>query len=1149
MNLFRIFIMRFSFIFSLCCIGVSLMTAEEVKSQEKRDTHLNFSMTKSTVVSVIEAISRQTGYEFIYDEALLSQLEPITLKMKDATLQQLLDQVSKQTKLGFQKVNDFYTVIPPAPPANTEKSEAKVQQGIRVTGIVSDIFGEVLPGVTILVRGTSTGINTDTNGEFSLTVPSDTSVLIFSYIGYKTQEVLVGPRRIIAVTMQDDVAELGEVTVVAFGTQKKESVVSSIQTVNTRELTVPSSNLTTAFAGRIAGMISYQTSGEPGFDNASFFIRGITTFGTGKVDPLILVDNVEVTANDLSNLHPDDLASFSILKDATATALYGARGANGVILISTKEGREGPVKVSIRMENSFSSPTDLIEMADPITYMYANNEASLTRLGLSLYLPYDDYKIDNTIRGTNPYVYPAVDWTDMLIKKYTTNQRVNLSLSGGGNIARYYVAGSYSHDNGILKVDKRNNFNNNINYNKYLLHSNININLTKTTELVVRLHGTFNDYKGPLTGGSDLYRKILHVSPVDFPAYYEPDEYYRETHHILFGSMLLGTTPFLNPYAQMLRGYQVQSNSTMMAQMEINQNFDGWIKGLKGRLMGNTQRYAGFNMSMAYSPFYYQVESYDNISDVYSLFELNPASGTEYLSYYPGGKDVSYNLYAEGMLNYSRIFGVKHDVSGMVVGIIRHAQYANPSSLVDALPNRNLGISGRFTYGYDSRYFAEFNFGYNGTEKFDKKHRWGFFPSFGIGWNVSNESFWLDNMKKHISKFRIRGTYGLVGNDAIGNSRFFYISEVIPGGGGNFRTGIDPGMFSRTGYAIRTYPNPNITWEVAHKSNLGIELALFDGKVEILTDFFHERRGNILQTQSNFTLEQGLWASPLINIGKAQGKGIDTSVDYQHSFSKDFWIVGRGNFTFARSTFEYFDDVPWDLIGAPWRMRKGWPVNQPYGWIAERLFVDDHDVESSALQFADYAAGDIKYMDLNNDGVIDDLDIAPIGYPTVPEINYGFGLSANYKNIDLSFFFSGTARSSFFINPSAMAPFIRRNEGDGVMNGGLAKFIADDHWTEQSQNPYAIWPRLSTTQIDNNIRTSTWWMRDGRFLRLKSVELGYSLPQNLTGKLGMHSLRLYFSGTNLLLFSKFKLWDVELGGNGLNYPLQRVFNVGIDLSF
>jgi TonB-linked SusC/RagA family outer membrane protein len=1039
---------------------------------------------------------------------------------------------------------------------------------VAIRGKIVDENDDPLPGVTIAVKGSPRGVLSDVDGSFSIDVPEG-SVLDISYIGYQTFSVVAMESSEVYIKLRPQMNELEEVTVVGFGRQKKESVISSIQTVNVKDLHVPSSNLTTAFSGRIAGIISYQTSGEPGQDNAQFFIRGITTFGTGKVDPLILIDNVEVTTNDLSRLHPDDIQSFSILKDATATAMYGARGANGVILVSTKEGREGKVKVSVRLENSLSEPTMTIKMADPITYMRLYNEAVRTRNPLAEQ-PYSNYQIENTIAASNPYVFPAVDWMDMLTKKMTSNQRANLNISGGGTVARYYIAASFTQDNGILKVDRRNSFNNNIDLKKYLVRSNININLTPTTEAVIRLHGTFDDYNGPISGGSAMYKRMLQVSPVRFPAYYEPDKNYAHADHILFGGTNLGK--YLNPYADMVKGYRQESNTVILAQFELKQNLNNLIEGLSLRALGNTVRNSSFSLIRSYSPYYYHVIKYDHGNNEYFLRELNSEGdfyGDEALSYNPGSDKsvtVSGSFYGEGAVNYLRKFG-RHDVSGTIVAIIRNSITTNASTLAESLPKRNIGISGRFTYGYDERYYGEFNFGYNGSEKFDKGHRWGFFPSFGLGWNVSKELFWeTAGLNRYINKLRLKGTYGLVGNDEIGDERFFYISLVDLNGGGSYPTGYNPrSPKTKNGVKIENYPNSMIGWEIAYKSNIGIEIGLLNGKVEILTDIYRERRVNILQPRADVPGSLGLWSTPQVNVGKANGKGVDISVDYNQAIGSKAWITGRGNFTWARSVFDFYEEADYTLAGMPWRSRKGWPISQKWGYVAERLFLDDEEVENSPRQdFGEHRAGDIKYIDQDGDGYINENDLAPIGYPTTPELNYGFGFSAGYANFDLSFFFQGSGRSSFWINSRAMSPFIldfidnERSDGTGketAIETGLAQFIADNHWSEANQNPYAEWPRLSAYHIANNEvdpdngKYNTWFMRDGRFLRLKSVEFGYSISQKFAKQLKIDNLRIYANGTNLYLFSKFKLWDVEMGGNGLGYPLQRVINFGVSASF
>jgi TonB-linked SusC/RagA family outer membrane protein len=1022
-----------------------------------------------------------------------------------------------------------------------ENSTQQVKK--KVTGKVIDKNSEPLAGVSVVVKGSTRGVLTDIDGAFEMDNVDVGTTLTVSFLGMENKEIQFQGQAGLIVVLEEKANELDEVTIVAFGKQKKESVISAIQTVSVKDLKVPSSNLTTAFSGRIAGMISYQTSGEPGLDNAEFFIRGITTFGTGKVDPLILVDNVELTANDLSRLHPDDIASFSILKDATATALYGARGANGVVMVTTKEGTEGGVKVSVRLENSFSSPTTKLQMANAETYMDLANEAALAR-GMSRV--YSMEKIENTMKGTNPNVYPSVDWMNMITKKMAVNQRANLNISGGGKVARYYIAGSFSQDNGVLKVDKRNNFNNNIDLKKYLIRSNININLTSSTEAVVRLHGTFDNLNGPLMDGGEMYRRVLNVSPVRFPAYYEPDEKYQNSDRILFGGV--NGSNYYNPYADLVRGFREYSTTLMLAQFELKQDFGEWIKGLTGRILGNTSRYSTFDMSQAYNPFYYDIEEYDSETNTYSLHEINSDSGRDYMTYYQGGKTVNSTFYAEGSLLYNRQFG-DHSVSSMLVGVIRNYMNGNAPTLFESLPQRNLGLSGRFTYDYKTKYFAEFNFGYNGSEKFARNHRWGFFPSFGVGWMVSNEAFWKEGLKKYISKLKIRGTYGLVGSDAIGGGRFFYLSEVDIGGGWGYGTGYNSAVW-HTGPVVKTYANEDITWEISHKGNLGIEIGLFDGKIEILADLYREQRENIVMDRVDMSAEMGAWSAQKTNVGKASGEGIDISVDYNHSFNRDWWLIGRANFTYARATYLYFEEPDYARAGTPWLSHKGQPLSQYWGLVAERLFIDEADIQNSARQeFGEYLPGDIKYKDVNHDGIINNLDYVPLGMPGAPEINYGFGLSAGYKNLDVSIFFSGLGNRSFWINPAAMTPFARSDVGGQILENGLAQFIADDHWTEQNQNIYAAWPRLSNYGINNNFQPSSWWMRDGSFLRLKSAELGYSLPAKWVKSLKLASCRFYLSGTNLLLFSKFKLWDIEMGGSGLGYPLQRVWNVGVNINF
>jgi len=1017
-----------------------------------------------------------------------------------------------------------------------------------VYGTVKDSTGAVLPGVSVGIKGKQhVGTVTDMNGKYVLEV-SDGAVLVFSMVGFDVREIEVRSQPTINVVLLPSTNQLDDVVVVAFGTQKKKEVVGSVTTINPQELKVPSSNLTTALAGRLAGVVAYQRSGEPGQDNADFFIRGVTTFGYKK-DPLILVDGVELTTTDLARMQVDDIASFSILKDASSTALYGARGANGVILITTKQGTEGSAKLSLRIENSISAPTRQVELADPITYMKLNNEAVLTRnpTGETPYLP---SKIDNTQSGINPYVYPAVDWMGLLFKKYALNQRANLNISGGGNIARYYMAATYNKDNGVLNVDGANNFNNNIKLKTYGLRANIDVNVTKSTAVGVKLYGNFDDYTGPIDGGSEYYKLAIKSDPVSFPAYYPKNEQYGYVQHVLFGNT---SNQLVNPYAEMVKGYKDYNRSLMFAQFDIKQDLAFVTEGLNVQALFNIARTSYFDVSRAYTPFWYQVGMYDKINNTYTLEPINEDSGKEYLDYTEGPKEVRATTYIQGTANYNRVFGDKHGVNALLVFLLQNQLSGNAGSLQTSLPHRNIGLSGRFNYAYDERYFAEFDFGYNGSERFHESKRFGFFPSAGFGWQVSNESFW-EPLKKIVTNFKLRGTYGVIGNDAIGDEedRFFYLSDVnMDDSNRGAVFGFD-NSYHRNGVTVNRYDNPMITWEKSYKTNIGFDMGLLD-KMNVVFDFWKERRTQILMARSDIPITLGLNRSavPKANVGEAEGKGIDASIDYTQAFSNGFWIQGRANFTYALSKFLVYEEPTYD--NASWKSHVGYPITQQWGYVAERLFIDDLDVANSPLQnFGEVTrGGDIKYRDINGDGQITTLDQVPIGFPTSPNIVYGFGFSVGYKGIDLSCFFQGLAQESFWIDVAGTSPFATSVE-DGTgrkLKNQLLQAYADDFWSESNRNPYALWPRLSTNVNPNNSQSNTWFMRDGTFLRLKSAEIGYTFSDNLVKKIHFGKLRIYASGTNLLSWSKFKLWDVEMAGNGLGYPIQRVFNFGLQASF
>ncbi|GGH78358.1 TonB-linked SusC/RagA family outer membrane protein [Filimonas zeae] len=1002
---------------------------------------------------------------------------------------------------------------------------------------------------------------TDEKGFYALRVlPTDT--LVFSFIGYQQIEVAVEKRPVVDVVMKAEDNGLNDVAVVGYGTQRKVSMVSSITSVNPKELKGPTGNLTTMLAGRISGLIAYQRSGEPGADNASFFIRGLGTFGSGKVDPLILIDGVESSATDMARLQPDDISSFSVLKDATAAAVYGARGANGVVLVLTKSGASGKTRFNFRAENSMSTNTRNFKFSDNITYMTLANEAVLTRTPEQI-LPYSQNKIDHTRAGDNPLLYPNNNWINLLIKDRTMNQRFNLNVSGGAPNAQYYVSGTYNIDNGMLKDNKLNNFSNNIKLRNYAIRSNVNLKFTKTTEAIIRLYGQFDDYSGPvggydgngnrINGGQLVFARAIWSNPVMFPAIY-PSSYHPIAKHPLFGNALVpGTnTLYMNPYALSLSGFQQYNTSTMLAQLELKQDLSAVTPGLNVRTMAYTNRYSYFDLSRQYNPFYYSPSTIDGKS-VERIIALNDGSassvglvGTEYLNYYEGRKLLNTTFYVEAAANYSHLFD-KHAVSGMVIGIMRSYQTANAGNLQASLPARNSGVSGRFTYGYDNRYLAEFNFGYNGSERFASSSRFGFFPSWGVGWNVNNESF-FEPLTDVVSKFKLRATYGLVGNDQIGNTgdRFFYMSNVnMNDGGYGAQFGQDYAYY-RPGVSIYRYANDKITWELSRQINIGTDISLFRS-INIIIDAYKQYRSNILMSRSYVPTTMGLAANVSANIGKVESQGIDVSVDYNKELGNKWWIQSRGNFTYATNKIKVYDEPIWGNE-LSYLYRAGHSTSKTFGFLAERLFNDDVEADNSPRQsFSSVQrvmGGDIKYHDMDGDGQITNNDRVPMGYPTNPEIVYGFGFSVGHGALDFSAFFQGAARTSFFINPENISPFVV----NGGAQNGLLEVIARDHWSEDNRNSYALWPRLSNFFVSNNNQTSSWWLRNGKFLRLKTMEIGYNVPQHLLRKWGIGATRIYANGSNLYTFSNFKLWDVEMGGNGLGYPLQRVFNIGLNLS-
>lgn len=1017
-------------------------------------------------------------------------------------------------------------------------SETKIVQQTKrsITGVVTDQQGDPIPGVTVQVVGVQGGVITDIDGQYTIEAAANNQ-LRFSFVGMKTVTLTVGDATTHNIVMAEDVEMLDEVTVTAFATQKKESVVSSIETINPKELKVSSSNLTTALAGRLAGVISYQTSGEPGADNAQFFVRGVTTFGYAS-SPLILLDGFEVSSNDLARVDPDNIASFSVLKDATSAALYGSKGANGVIMVTTKRGQAGKPKVSFRGEARMSTPTKIQRTADGISYMNMYNQAQFNDNPL-LEPYYSAQKIQNTVENLNPYAFPNIDWYDEMFKSHAINQHYNLNINGGGSVVRYYMAVSYDKDEGILKDNRLNNFKNNIDISRFNLLTNVTVDLTSTTKLDFNMNSIFENYTGPVDDTNSLFSSVMNSNPVEFPKFYLPDEEHAYVKHTLFGSDATGGMS--NPFARMVRGYKDGSSGRITSQFSLDQKLDFITEGLMARAKVSIKNDSFTEHKRSYDPYLYNIKSYDEFSDTYVLQEVH--RGTDALGNPDPWRDGMFRMYLEGGLTYSNRFLDKHDVSGLLIYTQEEIKNTsgNAGTIQQTLPQRLQGLRARVNYGFMDKYLAEFSLTYTGSEKFAQDHRWGIFPAMGVGYILSNEPYW-EPLEDILPLFKFKYSIGQVGNDQIAGpeDRFFFLSDINPGGGGY---GWGKNFNSRYGgFNINRYANPQITWEISVKQNIGFEMDLFKNRaVKFNIEYFTENRKQIYQARANLPGTMGLTSNVYGNVGEVKSAGWDGSLDLNHAFNNDAFISGRFNFTYAHNEIVQNEEPEYRW---PYLSDIGWPINTWKGYIAERLFIDAADVANSPAQElgGTVQAGDIKYKDINGDGRINSDDQVHMGYPVVPEITYGFGLSGGYKSFDLSFFMQGQDRVSFYINPNNIAPFADRRNA--------LQYIADDHWNPNNPVAQAFWPRLSAARNDNNNRSnSTWWLRSGRFLRLKTAEFGYTFPTNIFGNLPVENARIYLAGQNLFNITSFKLWDPEMGGDGFNYPLQRVYSVGLTVTF
>lgn len=1033
----------------------------------------------------------------------------------------------------------------------TGDSESETVAGVEqqqtkrtITGtVVTGDTNEPAVGATVYLRNSTTGTITDTDGKFSIAIEGLGGVLEFSYIGYKTQEVALVGQSNINVTLQPDNEVLDEVVVVGYGSQRKESVVGAISTLDVTKLIVPTSNLSTALAGQLSGIVAMSRSGEPGKNSAAdFYIRGVSSF-TGNTSPLVLVDGVE---RDLDLVDTEDIASFSILKDASASAVYGVRGANGVILITTKKGAVGKPQVNVRTEFGFTQPTKKPKMVNSAQWAELYNEAYSTNY-------YSAEDIEMYRSGADPDLYPNVDWFDTMFNNMAANQRVNLNITGGSDIVRYYVAGSFYNESSIYKnAGNIYGYDSSIRYNKFNFRANVDLNLTKSTVINLNLANIYEKSFGPGFGDtdSDIWSYLFMTSPNAFPVEYSDGR--------LSGP---STDSGYNPWNMLVHsGYREQFWNSAQSLIGVTQDIGALWEPLKGLTANIKFSWDAWNTTLqrrSKSPTFYHARG--RAEDGSLIYDDENGDGI-WEPVHTGDETLSYGIgrsgtmtrYVEGSLTYNRLFG-EHRVGALF--LYNHKIYTNTQagSSSASLPYKDQGIAGRLTYAFRDTYFLEVNMGYNGSENFARGHRFGFFPAVALGWMMSSEK-WFEPATKVIDMLKWKASYGKVGNDDIGgNRRWVYEPTIVTGGSWYYGQSANQGG---SGIRVGEVENLEASWEEALKLNAGVEFSLFN-KVRVQADYFREKRQGIFLQRAGLPAIVGVSTVPYVNIGETLNQGFDATVEYMHKVNDDLFITARGNFTFNRNKLINNDEPDWEYryqnrIGKPFGSGGS---TQPFGLIALGLFESEEEIANSPVQnFGEYRVGDIKYQDVNGDGIVDEQDAVAIGYTNLPEITYGFGATAQWKGWDFNLFFQGVARTSFFLSGSSIrSPFSTGNMERAAINEDVYGNVWMSTNTAE-QNAGVTYPRLSAGSggagSTNNNRASTWWLRDGSFLRLKSMEIGYSLPQHILQKSFIKSLRFYISGNNLLCFSPFKLWDPEKGtSDGSGYPLNRTFSIGFNANF
>lgn len=1122
-------IMKITLIFIL--VGIIQVSATTY-AQEHR---ISISVENGTFYDVVSQIEKQSEFMFFYKSEEIGNNQHINLTLKDKLLSEILNELTKDNGLTY-KITGKHVIIMKKTLQNSDSEH-------EVTGVILDENGEPIVGANIVVKGTTKGTVTDIDGYFSLDVESGTFLEI-SYIGYLSQTIMIGKEKTLSIILKEDSKVLEEVVVVGYGSQRKVSVTGAISAIQTKELKQSSAaNLSTALAGRMPGLTALQTSGQPGADDVSIYMRGVGT--VNGANPLILIDGVP--RDNMATLDPNEVASISILKDASATAVFGVRGANGVIMITTRRGEIGKAQLSISADYSMQR---FITQADRIhSWEFAElRNQSFRNDGYSeVDLPYTDYMIEMYKNGKDRVFYPDRDVQNEFFLKWAPQSRINVNMSGGSEKFNYFMNVAYLGQGGQFRTESEKSlgYDPSFKSNRYNFRANLDYKITSNLKLSLNLASYLEKVNTPNTelfGGNvttmihDMIQNIWNTPPTDPGPLTHGGYTTIDGKNVPVGEVINQSSLDRNTYGEInRRGYQQETNVNLNSSMTIDWNLNFITEGLSTKLMTSFDskaftRLAGWRMYDAYGV---SVAKTPDEQSYYTQVRVNQNDAISL------SKSMASNYYLniQYSLNYARKFG-KHDITGMVL-----FQRDNWQNYAADLPYNMLGLSARITYGYDSRYLAEANMGYNGSEQFAKGHRFGLFPAFSVGWVISNEGFMKDN--RVITNLKLRASYGKVGNDKLGDIRFLYLSDISTG------NGIIPSLGRGKSIIQGKVGNPNISWEIADKQNYGIDVQLFN-ELSFSFDYFKEKRNNVLITRGTVPELQGISLGnlPKVNMGVIDNKGYELEAIYTKKLDTDFSFNIRGNIAYNKNIQRFMDEAKKNESYTYRYRSTGYSIGQCFGYKIDYSngngFINTKEELDMAL--ATYQVGgtprmgDFLYVDENRDGIIDEKDQAPIKYSDVPRITYGFSGSVYWKNFDFSFLFSGIAKASRLYN------------GYGATEFGLVGFYSDYHlhaWTEEryANGEEIKYPALSSS-AGTSQKPNDFFIMDRSFLRLKNIELGYSFPPNWLKKIGINSTRIYVNGNNLLTWKSLKtdVIDPEQSADN-NYPITKIVNVGINVVF